>query len=100
MRRLRRTVSGRNVNWNEKSKAFEVTTCEAHRMMASERGKLRFAKAANRRIVFEAIKRTKLVDEAIPPASFHGPSPDMQTDALGFKTPAIAGVEASTAHHG
>ena len=39
----------------EGSNSFEVTTCPAHRMTPSEVSKLRFAKAADRRALFEAM---------------------------------------------
>jgi hypothetical protein len=42
------------------SEWFRVTTCPAHRMTRSETQKLRFAKAATRRAVFENIQQQKL----------------------------------------
>jgi hypothetical protein len=47
----------------EKCKSFETVTCTAHRMTASEAGKIRFATPATRRAVFETIKAAKLAKE-------------------------------------
>ena len=61
----------------EGSGSFLVTTCPAHRMTPSEVSKLRFAKAADRPAVFEAMRRRKLAGRAEPGgdnAATHGPA--------------------------
>jgi hypothetical protein len=43
----------------KRGKAFDVRTCEQHRLTPAETMRLRFAKPADRHVVFESIKAAK-----------------------------------------